>query len=90
VDIEVSVRIDSAHGGIRATLENSPDAPLSKVDLRMQGAKKGLIINSRNLCGSTNRANVEFSGQNGKQSSANPVMRPDCGGGRKHKRHRAG
>jgi hypothetical protein len=87
VDIEVSVRIDSAQGGIRATLENSPDAPLSKVDLRMQGAKKGLIINSRNLCGSTNRANVEFTGQNGKQFTANPVMKPDCGGGRKHKRH---
>jgi hypothetical protein len=89
VDIEVSVRIDSAHGGIRATLENSPDAPLSKVDLRMQGAKKGLIINSRNLCGSTNRANVEFSGQNGKQLTANPVMRPDCGAkqNRKHRRH---
>jgi hypothetical protein len=87
VDIEVSVRIDSAKGGIRATLENSPDAPLSKVDLRMQGAKKGLIINSRNLCGSTNRANVEFTGQNGKEFSANPVMKPECGGGRKHKRH---
>jgi len=83
VDIEVSVRIDSAHGGIRATLENAPDAPLSKVDLRMQGAKKGLIINSRNLCGSTNRANVEFTGQNGKQFTANPEMKPDCGGKRK-------
>ena len=86
VDIEVSVRIDSAHGGIRATLENSPDAPLSKVDLRMQGAKKGLIINSRNLCDSTNRANVEFIGQNGKEFSSNPVMKPECGGGRKGKR----
>lgn len=40
VDVEVSVRIDSAHGGIRATLEDSPDAPLSKVLLKMQGAKK--------------------------------------------------
>jgi hypothetical protein len=88
VDIEVAVRIDSAKGGIRATLEDAPDAPLSKVDLRMQGAKKGLIINSRNLCGSTNRANVQFMGQNGKQFDANPVMRPECGGGRKHKRHR--
>ncbi len=86
VDIEVSVRIDSAHGGIRATLEDSPDAPLSKVVLRMQGAKKGLIINSRNLCGSTNKANVVFEGQNGKQFNANPVMRPECGGGRGHKR----
>ncbi|HEX6688297.1 MAG TPA: hypothetical protein VF085_06485, partial [Solirubrobacterales bacterium] len=89
VDIEVAVRIDSAHGGIRATLEDSPDAPLSKVVLRMQGAKKGLIVNSRNLCGAVSKANVEFEGHNGKRSSANPVMRPECGGGRhrQHKRH---
>ena len=87
VDVEVATRIDSVHGGIRATVEDAPDAPLSKVLLKMQGAKKGLIVNSRNLCGSTNRANVEFSGQNGKQFDAKPVLRPECGGKRKHKRH---
>jgi hypothetical protein len=54
----------------------------------MQGGKKGLIVNSRNLCGSTNKADVEFEGQNGKLSSAKPVMKADCGGKRKHKRHR--
>jgi hypothetical protein len=87
VDVEVSTRIDSAHGGIRASIENAPDAPLNKVVLRMQGGKKGLIVNSRNLCGAISRANVEFEGQNGKRSTANPVMKADCGGKRKHKRH---
>ncbi len=87
VDIEVATRIDSAKGGIRASLENLPDAPLSKVILRMQGGKKGLIVNSRNLCGATSKANVEYTGQNGKEAKANPVMKADCGGGRKHKRH---
>jgi hypothetical protein len=90
VDVEVATRIDSARGGIRATVENAPDAPLSKVELRMQGGKKGLIINSRNLCGSKSRANVEFSGHNGKEAKANPVMRADgCKKGkRKGKRRR--
>ncbi|HMJ71787.1 MAG TPA: hypothetical protein VK471_00325 [Solirubrobacterales bacterium] len=83
VDVEVATRIDSSHGGIRATVESAPDAPLSKVVLQMQGAKKGLIINSRNLCGATSKANVEFSGHNGKQFSTKPVMRADCGGKRK-------
>jgi hypothetical protein len=87
VDIEVATRIDSAKGGIRASLENLPDAPLSKVVLNMQGGKKGLIVNSRNLCGATSKANVEYSGQNGKEAKANPVMKPDCGGKRGHKRH---
>jgi hypothetical protein len=89
VDIEVDVRIDSKGGGIRASLEDSPDAPLSKVVLKMQGAKKGLIVNSRNLCGSTNRANIGFEGQNGKEAKANPVMKADCGGKRKHKRQKS-
>jgi hypothetical protein len=87
VDIEVGVRIDSEKGGIRASLESSPDAPLSKVLLKMQGAKKGLIINSRNLCGAPSKANVDFVGHNGKEASANPVMQAECGGkGRKKKR----
>jgi hypothetical protein len=86
VDVEVATRIDSAHGGIRATVEDAPDAPLSKVLLRMQGGKKGLIVNSRNLCGAKSKANVLFSGHNGKQFNSNPVMRADCGGKRKAKR----
>jgi hypothetical protein len=93
VDVEVATRIDSARGGIRATVESAPDAPLSKVELKMQGGKKGLIVNSRNLCNAKSRANVQFTGHNGKQSNANPVMKADCGGKRKTKgqrRHRAG
>ncbi len=87
VDIEVATRIDSAQGGIRATLEDAPDAPLSKVVLKMQGGKKGLIVNSRNLCGAKSKASVDFTGHNGKESSASPVMRADCGK-RRHKGHR--
>jgi hypothetical protein len=86
VDVEVATRIDSIRGGVRASVDSIPDAPLSKVVLRMQGGKKGLIVNSRNLCGGTNRANAAFDGQNGKISDFNPVMRPDCGKGRKGKR----
>jgi uncharacterized repeat protein (TIGR01451 family) len=88
VDVEVSTRIDSARGGIRASIEDAPDAPLNKVILKMQGGKKGLIVNSRNLCGAISRANAEFEGQNGKESKLNPVMRPDCGGKGRGKRHR--
>lgn len=86
VDIEVATRIDSVKGGIRAAVDQIPDAPLSKVVLKMQGARKGLIVNSRNLCTSTNRAGVEADGQNGKISDFRPVLRPECGGKRKAKR----
>ncbi|HMJ71909.1 MAG TPA: hypothetical protein VK471_00945 [Solirubrobacterales bacterium] len=86
VDVEVATRIDSVNGGIRATIEDAPDAPLSKVVLQMQGAKKGLIINSRNLCGAKYRADVRVVGHNGKELNVNPVMRADCGKGRKRLR----
>jgi hypothetical protein len=84
VDVEVATRIDSAHGGIRATIDSAPDAPLSKVVLRMQGGKKGLIVNSRNLCGALSKADVQFTGHNGKESRLRPVMQADCG--KKHKK----
>jgi hypothetical protein len=88
VDVEVSTRIDSARGGIRATVEDAPDAPLSKVVLQMQGGKKGLIVNSRNLCGVKSLANVTFSGHNGKEVTGRPVMQAECGGRRKGTRGR--
>jgi hypothetical protein len=86
VDVEVATGIDSVRGGIRAQVQDAPDAPIAKVLLRMQGAKKGLIVNSRDLCGSTNRAGVQFTGQNGKVASGRPELVPRCGAKRKTKR----
>ena len=79
VDIEAVARIDSKKGGIRATFTDTPDAPLSKVVVEMQGGKKGLIVNSTNLCGSKHRANAEFDGHNGKSYKADPVVGAGCG-----------
>jgi hypothetical protein len=84
VDIEVSARIDSVGGGIRATFPNVPDAPISKVVVSMQGAKKGLIVNSTDLCGGTNRAKAKLRAQSGRKRGLRPVVRArGCGKGRK-------
>ena len=89
VNVEVATRIDSVNGGIRATVEDAPDAPISRVLLHMQGGKKGLIVNSRNLCfkPGRNHANVQGTGQNGKQFAAKPLMQTRCSKVRSHKRH---
>lgn len=79
VDVEVAARIDSVDGAIRATVEDAPDAPLSKFVLRMQGRRKGLIVNSRDLCASRGRAKTAFAGHNGKRLVARPVVGADCG-----------
>ncbi len=88
VPFQVATRIDSSHGGIRASVESSPDVPLTKVELRMQGGKKGLIVNSRNLCGAVSKAEANFTAHSGKTDEIKPVMKAQCGGKRKHKSHR--
>lgn len=83
IDVESSARIDSIQGGIRATLEAVPDAPISKVILTMQEGKKGLIVNSTDLCAKKNRAVVRLEAHNGKRADLRPLMRAQCG--KKHK-----
>lgn len=83
VDVDVVGRIDSKNGGIRTTFETVPDAPVTKFVLDMQGGEKGLIENSRNLCRHQARATVEFTGQNGRVHGFRPLVKPDCGKGKK-------
>jgi hypothetical protein len=71
-------RIDSHKGGIRTTFDSVPDAPVSKFVLRMQGGRKGLLVNSRDICKSVNRATVQLDGHNGKTHDTKPVVRNNC------------
>jgi len=50
IRIEVLGRIDTVHGGMRATYEVVPDAPVSKFSLTLFGGKHGLLVNSENAC----------------------------------------
>jgi hypothetical protein len=88
IDVNLVGRIDSVKGGrIRNTFDLVPDAPVSSFVLTMQGGKKGLLVNSTNLCRSTNRALADFTGQNGKKRVFEPVVKAQCGKGRKAKKH---
>jgi hypothetical protein len=90
IEVDLDGRVDSIHGGIRNTFELVPDAPVSKFVLRMQGGKKGLLVNSRNLCATPSHANVQFVGQNGMSASQSPLLQNQCGkkDGKRSKRHR--
>jgi hypothetical protein len=86
VDFALDGRIDSVKNGrIRNTFETVPDAPVSKFVLEMQGGKKGLLVNSTNLCKRKNRAISEFTGQNGKLYDTKPAVAAKCGGKAKKK-----
>jgi len=75
VDINLVSRIDSHKGGIRSSFAAIPDAPVSKFVLDMQGAKKGLIVNSTDLCAGIHRAKAKLTGQNGRLDDVKPPVR---------------
>ncbi len=75
IQIEAVGRIDSAKGGIRTSFESIPDAPLSEVILEMEGGKKGLIVNSTNLCAGVHRATANLSAHNGRADKLAPAVR---------------
>ena len=79
VDFDLVGRIDSFHGGIRTTYDTVPDVPVSKFILTLPGGKRGLLVNSRNLCGKQVRAIVRFKGQNGKKANSRRKLRTPCG-----------
>jgi len=86
VDFDLVGTVDSVNGGLRNTFEAAPDAPVSSFDLWMDGGKKGLFVNSTDLCARTYRAKALFTGQNGKRHSFRPALKASCGGkGKKHK-----
>jgi hypothetical protein len=86
IEVDLVGKIDSKGGGIRTTFAAVPDAPLSKFILTMQGGRKGLLENSRDLCAATSRASALFDAQSDKVRDLRPVVRASgCGEGR-HRR----
>jgi hypothetical protein len=81
INVNVVGRIDSVgKGRIRTTFASIPDAPVSRFILEMQGGKKGLLVNSTNICRHANRASAAFTGHNGKAHRFNPVVKASCKG----------
>ncbi|HEX5713417.1 MAG TPA: hypothetical protein VFX85_08905 [Solirubrobacterales bacterium] len=78
IHIDLVGRIDSVKERLRSTFESVPDAPVSKFVLEMEGGKKGLLVNNRDLCRSTNKADVQLDGQNGTAADSTPVVTNDC------------
>jgi hypothetical protein len=90
IHVAVVGRIDSVHGGIRNVFNTVPDAPVSKFVLELQGGKKGLLVNSRDICRHTNRATANYVAQNGKAAGYRPELKAKCGKGKKAGKKKGG
>jgi hypothetical protein len=79
IRFEAAGKTDSFKEGLRNTFSFVPDVPFSKLTLQLQGGKKGLLINSRDICNSVARADVYYTAHNGASYSVRPKLRvPGC------------
>jgi hypothetical protein len=76
--IEVVGHIDSVHGGLRGTFEGVPDAPVARFVMNLKGGKQGLLVNSEDLCDSTQFGNALFIGHNNVGIRLRPQMEVNC------------
>jgi len=86
VDVVLAGRIDSVKGRLRTTFDTVPDVPVSKFVVTIRGGKKrGLLVNSKNLCAKKYKVIARFTAQNGKKANQKPKLRTPC---KKHKGHK--
>ncbi|HSC21689.1 MAG TPA: hypothetical protein VLC07_08160 [Solirubrobacterales bacterium] len=74
LEIDLVGRIDSVHGGIRASFESVPDAPVTKFVLQMKGGRKSLLTNSTDICRGQHRATAAMKAQNGRAAKLRPAL----------------
>ena len=99
VDIELAGRTDSVRGRIRNIFDVVPDVPVDKFILTLRGGRRGLLVNSRDLCprkqgrkgarssakrrGSRLLAGMRFRAHNGKKLNRRIKVRKPCGAKRR-------
>jgi hypothetical protein len=79
IRIELAGRTDSLRGALRNTFDLVPDAPVSKFRLELLGGKRGLVVNSTDICSRAFRATVKLRAHSGAAHEARPVVRSECG-----------
>jgi hypothetical protein len=86
VDVRLRGVISATKARIKTVFSGVPDVPVSKFVLTMKGGKKGLLVNSRDLCKGPNFSFLNFKAQNGKplKKKKLPLRVPGCGKHRKH------
>lgn len=90
VNVRLRGVISSTKARLKTVFSGVPDVPVSKFVLNMKGGKKGLLVNSRDLCLKPNFSFLSFKGQNGKKlvKKKLPLRTPGCGHKKHKKRHR--
>ena len=80
VNVRLRGVISAVAGRIKTVFRTVPDVPVSKFVLTMKGGKKGLLVNSRNLCAKPAFSFLKLKAQNGKRLTKKrlPLRVPAC------------
>lgn len=76
--------IDSVHrkgsqtSRVRTRFLNVPDAPVTRFTMNLFGGRRGLLVNSQNLCSKQRRMTIDLKAQNGRARHSNPVISTGC------------
>jgi hypothetical protein len=79
IDIEAVGKVDSVKGRLRTSFDAIPDVPVSRISVDLAGGAKGLLQNSKGLCGAGKRARVRMTGQNGANWNRTTRLELSCG-----------
>jgi hypothetical protein len=84
VDIQLHGVISTKKARTKTVFYPVPDVPVSKFVLNMSGGKRGLLVNSRDLCVRRAFSFLNFKAQNGKKLKKKrlPLRTPSCKGKR--------
>lgn len=78
VRIVLEGRIGPAKQGIRALFDGVPDAPINRFTMTLFGGRRGLLVNSSNICSAPPLASVRALGQNNIGSVFTSRLRGQC------------
>ncbi len=77
-DVVLSGFVSSKKGRLRTVFASAPDAPVTKFTLNLAGGKRGLLVNSTNLCRAKLRAHLVLTAHSGDRRESNPRVKTSC------------
>jgi hypothetical protein len=73
-----SVKVGKESSRVRTRFLHVPDAPVTKFTMNLFGGKRGLIDNSKNICLTSRRAEIDLKAQNGRVRTTNAPIKTSC------------
>ena len=77
-------------GGIKAFFSNLPDEPVDRFQMTLYGGKRGLLVNSADICAFPPTSDVEAQGQTNLGYIFTTKLRGQCGKAKHRKKHKGG